>query len=70
MKRFYYLSLLALLCAGCSPKEQNPMDSFIDELMSKMTVEEKIGQLNLPVAGNIVAGEGKSVAVDERIANG
>ncbi|MGM9787394.1 MAG: beta-glucosidase BglX [Candidatus Cryptobacteroides sp.] len=70
MKRIYYLSLVALLCAACSPKEKDPMDSFIDELMSKMTVEEKIGQLNLPVAGNIVTGEGKSVAVDERIANG
>ena len=70
MKRFYYLSLVALLCAACSPKENSSMDRFIDDLMSKMTVEEKIGQLNLPVAGDIVTGEGKSVAVDERIENG
>ncbi len=35
-----------------------------------MTVEEKIGQLNLPVAGTIVTGEGKSVNVDDRIAGG
>lgn len=70
MKRFYYLSLVALLCAACSPKESGSMDRFIDDLMSKMTVEEKIGQLNLPVAGDIVTGEGKSVAVDERIAKG
>ena len=70
MKRFYYLSLVALLCAACSPKENSSMDRFIDDLMSKMTVEEKIGQLNLPVAGDIVTGEGKSVAVDERIAKG
>ncbi|MGM9791643.1 MAG: beta-glucosidase BglX [Candidatus Cryptobacteroides sp.] len=70
MKRIFYLSLVALLCAACSPKETSSMDRFIDDLMSKMTVEEKIGQLNLPVAGDIVTGEGKSVAVDERIENG
>ena len=36
------------------------MDSFVSDLMSKMTLEEKIGQLNLPVAGGFVAGEGKN----------
>lgn len=35
----------AVLAAGCSPRSE--MDRFVDRLMSKMTVEEKIGQLNL-----------------------
>lgn len=35
----------AALSFGCSPKSE--MGKFIDDLMSKMTVEEKIGQLNL-----------------------
>ncbi len=49
------------------------MDSFISDLMSKMTVEEKIGQLNLPVSGGFVAGEGQGTEETEmgkRIANG
>ena len=46
------------------------MDRFIDELMGKMTVEEKIGQLNLPVAGDIVTGQAKSSNVSERIRKG
>lgn len=37
--------ILAAAAAGCSPKSE--MDRFVDGLLSKMTVEEKIGQLNL-----------------------
>ena len=58
------LSLLlffaALLCIGCSKQSANPdeaqMRAFIDKLMSQMTLEEKLGQLNLPVGGDIVTG--------------
>lgn len=32
------------------------MDTFITDLMSRMTVEEKIGQLNLPSSGDIMTG--------------
>ena len=32
------------------------MKTFIDALMSKMTLDEKIGQLNLPGAGDITTG--------------
>ena len=46
------------------------MDRFVDDLMGKMTVEEKIGQLNLPVAGDIVTGQAKSSNVSERIRKG
>ncbi len=35
---------------------QDKMKGFIDELMAKMTVEEKIGQLNLLPAGDIETG--------------
>ena len=34
-------------------KSPQDMDRFIDALMRRMTVEEKIGQLNLPVTGEI-----------------
>ena len=46
------------------------MDAYIDDLMSRMTVEEKIGQMNLPVAGDIVTGQAKSSNVSERIRKG
>lgn len=46
------------------------MNRFIDELMAKMTVKEKIGQLNLPVTGDIVTGQAKSSDVAEKIRRG
>ena len=72
MKRVYILAVLAILALACTPKNNvDPqMDRFVSSLMSKMTLEEKIGQLNLPVAGAIVTGEGVSVGVEDRIANG
>jgi beta-glucosidase len=46
------------------------MNVFIDNLMSKMTLQEKIGQLNLPVTGDIVTGQAKSSDVAGRIIKG
>ena len=46
------------------------MDKFIDDLMGQMTLHEKIGQLNLPVTGEIVTGQAKSSDVAEKIKNG
>lgn len=46
------------------------MDKFIDELMGKMTLEEKLGQLNLPVTGDIVTGQAKSSDVASKIRAG
>lgn len=46
------------------------MKSFIDNLMSKMTLKEKIGQLNLPVTGDIVTGQAKSSNIADKIRRG
>ena len=72
MKRTLTFALLALLALGCTTKNASDkeMDRFISKLMAQMTIEEKAGQLNLPVAGDIVTGEGKSVGVEDRIAKG
>ena len=68
-RKLLFISALVVALASCSePKSE--MDKFIDDLMSKMTVEEKIGQLNLPVAGDIVTGQAKSSNVSERIRAG
>lgn len=46
------------------------MDKFISDLMSKMTLQEKLGQLNLPVTGEIVTGSAKSSNVASLIREG
>ena len=46
------------------------MNLFVDNLMNKMTLREKIGQLNLPVAGNITTGQAKSSNVAAQITRG
>lgn len=46
------------------------MDAFITELISKMTLDEKIGQLNLPGGGDIVTGEATNSDVGKAAANG
>lgn len=46
------------------------MNRFIDALMKRMTVDEKIGQLNLPVTGDITTGQAKSSDIAGRIKRG
>ena len=46
------------------------MNRFIDNLMKQMTLEEKLGQLNLPTAGSIVTGEKRIVTGAEEIRQG
>ena len=51
-------------------KTPQDMNRFIDALMKKMTVEEKIGQLNLPAAGDITTGQAKSSNIAKNIEQG
>ncbi len=46
------------------------MNTYINNLMSKMTLDEKIGQLNLPAVGFDVTGPILSEGVDEKIQKG
>ena len=61
---------LALVPAAAQSQSKGNMKSFIDGLMAKMTLKEKIGQLNLPVTGEIVTGAAKSSGIAEKIENG
>lgn len=69
---FVRAALAALLFLPSSARAQAyaTRPSFVDDLMSKMTLREKIGQLNLPVAGNITTGQAKSSDVAAQIARG
>ena len=50
--------------------DQVKMNQFVDELMGKMTLQEKIGQLNLPVTGDIITGSTVSGDVVSKIKAG
>ena len=60
------MSLLAINVGA----QTNPMKKFIDDLMSKMTLHEKIGQLNLMVAGDITTGGAMDTKVGSGVAEG
>ena len=60
------MSLLAINVGA----QTNPMKKFIDDLMSKMTLREKIGQLNLMVAGDITTGGAMDTKVGSGVADG
>jgi beta-glucosidase len=49
---------------------QDKMNAFINNLMSKMTIDEKIGQLNLVTPGGAVTGSVVSADVDNKIRKG
>lgn len=73
---------IIVLFLGCSflsfgqkkegKKIQNikPKTEFINDLMSKMTLDEKIGQLNLPTSGDITTGQANSSNVAKNIEEG
>ena len=52
MKRFFLLA--GLLLAACTPKSD--MDKYIDDLMDRMTLRQKLGQLNLHSSSGFVSG--------------
>lgn len=46
------------------------MDQFLDRLMAQMTLQEKIGQLNLPSAGDFTTGQAQSSDIGKKIREG
>ena len=52
MKKYLIIAALAVM-AACAPKSD--MDKYIDDLMSRMTLEQKIGQLNLHSAPGFIS---------------
>lgn len=64
------LALLAGTMAMAQRAEDAKMKAFIDALMKKMTLQEKIGQLNLPGAGDIVTGQASNSDIAKKIEQG
>ena len=61
---------VALGALSAQAVDQTKMDQFINDLMGKMTLQEKIGQLNLPVTGDIITGSSVSGDVVGKIKAG
>lgn len=78
MKKFVLLMAISLVVTmGFAAKNKKkaqyplkPMNEFVSELMGKMTVQEKIGQLNLLPSGNIQTGISDNSSISESIRQG
>jgi beta-glucosidase len=66
-KTTLFLLLIAILQAN---SQDLKMNVFINNLMNKMTLEEKIGQLNLTTAGDFVTGSVSNVNILQKVREG
>jgi len=60
-----------IICLDASAQSNDAkMKIFLDNLMKKMTIDEKIGQLNLPGSGDIVTGQAGNSDIGKKIKEG
>ncbi|MBK6962882.1 MAG: beta-glucosidase BglX [Bacteroidales bacterium] len=68
---FSFLMMVFAMTLQAQPMpDEIKMKKFISELMAKMTLEEKVGQLNLPGSGDIVTGQTSSSDIGLKIKEG
>lgn len=72
MKKLMFLAVAVFVFISCGKQEQkSEMDTFISDLMVQMTIQEKIGQLNLVTpGGGILTGSVVSTDVEEKVKAG
>jgi beta-glucosidase len=73
MKLIKQLTIVVLFFAAVQVEAQSntaKMKTYIDALMKKMTLDEKIGQLNLPGSGDIVTGQASNSDIAKKIKEG
>ncbi len=70
MKKMIVLALVFALIHGQSRAQDAKMNGYVSQLLGKMTLEEKIGQLNLVTPGGAVTGSVVSTDVDAKIRKG
>src|SRR5580658_8558199 len=70
MKRTSFLLAILLLSLSTLLAQDTKMQTFVTDLMAKMTLDEKLGQLNLPGAGDITTGQARSSDIAKKIAAG
>lgn len=71
-KQIVYLVCIMMMGNSLFSQQTRPgkMAVFIDELMAKMTLEEKLGQLNLPTAGDFTTGQAANTDIAGKIKDG
>ncbi|MEO7311853.1 MAG: beta-glucosidase BglX [Chitinophagaceae bacterium] len=64
--------LATIFCSQAQPvmTQDARMNVFISNLMRKMTLDEKLGQLNLPGSGDIVTGQAANSDIGKQIRDG
>jgi len=67
---FFTLMVIAGACNQPINPQKNEMNRLVDDLMIQMTLDEKIGQLNLPGAGDIITGQASNSSIGEMIKEG
>jgi Beta-glucosidase-related glycosidases len=74
MKLLLKLTIGLLLFVSTDSVAQAPSNSkmnvFVEALMKKMTLDEKLGQLNLPGSGDIVTGQAGNSDIGKKIIDG
>jgi beta-glucosidase len=68
----YLFACFGLLIISCSSPgdETSSVDRKIDSLLNEMTLEEKLGQLNLPSAGQFTTGQAQNSDIAKKIEKG
>jgi beta-glucosidase len=69
MKKAFLTFALAAICLD-APAQIKPMKEYVDSLMAKMTVQEKIGQLNLLPANDATTGISANTPLMESLMKG
>ncbi len=69
LKKFLFVLVMIGLSFPINARDKK-MDTFINRLMNKMTLSEKIGQLNLQPAGDVTTGGAMNTEVGGMIARG
>ena len=73
MKRLNFLIFVVIFLIASNINAQSnsaKMNGFVSSLMSKMTLEEKIGQLNLPSAGEFTTGTANNSDIGANVKKG
>lgn len=70
MKKILSFLLIFFASMAIVNAQTQKMNTFVTGLMAKMTLEEKIGQLNLPVSGDITTGQASSSDIAKKIKEG
>ena len=73
-----FIGIIAFFTLSCNsnqnkiqtPSTNSPYEAKVDSILGLMTIDEKIGQLNLPSSGDIITGQAKSSNIAKKIEEG